>query len=81
VFIAERGSGTAEGWKLDPGTACTGNTFVAPLVTNCGGYGFLINDATCTNNVVSDGHLANNTEGGLFEVGQKPVPPLAAVMP
>ena len=53
VFIAQSGSGTPEGWKLDPGTECTGNRFVGPVVTNCGGYGILINDASCTNNLVT----------------------------
>ena len=81
VFIAQSGEGTPEGWKLDPGTACTGNRFVAPVVTNSGGYGILVNDASCTNNVVTDARLVDNTRGGLFERGQQTVGTLATAIP
>ena len=81
VFIAESGSSTPEGWKLDPSTACTGNQFVAPVVTNCGGYGILINDASCTNNVVTDARFVADTRGGLYERGHESTGTLAAAIP
>jgi hypothetical protein len=67
VFMAQTDQPTREGWKLVPGTECTGNVFNGPLITNCGGYGFLINDASCTNNIISDPLFANNADGGLVQ--------------
>jgi len=81
VFIAESGVGTPDGWKPDPQTACTGNRFVAPLVTNSGGYGILINDASCTNNLVSGGKFANNSRGGFFEAAARAAEVLKMAMP
>jgi len=81
VFMAESGIGTEKGWKSDPGTACTNNKFVAPVVSNCGGYGFLINDASCTNNLVSDGRFENDKAGGLFQMAAKAAEAVNLAMP
>jgi len=75
VFIAESGNSTPEGWKADPQTACTGNSFIAPVVTNCGGYGILINDP------VSNGQYANNTRGGFFQAAAQAAQVLNLAMP
>lgn len=60
VFMAQTAEPGPEGWRLVPGTECTDNTFNAPVITNCGSYGILINNASCTNNVVNDAQYANN---------------------
>ncbi len=67
VFIAQTAEPTPEGWRLVPGTECTGNSFNSPVITNCGGYGFLINNASCTNNLIRDAQFANNADGGLAQ--------------
>lgn len=70
VFMAQTAEPTAEGWKLVPGTECTDNIFNAPVITNCGGYGILINNASCTNNAVNDPQFSNNA-GGLAQTDNK----------
>jgi hypothetical protein len=60
IFMAQTAEPTSAGWRLVPGTECADNTFNAPVITNCGGYGILINNASCTNNVVNDAQFANN---------------------
>jgi hypothetical protein len=37
------------------------------LITNCGGKAFLVNDITCTNNVICDSRFAGNAQGGLAQ--------------
>ncbi len=68
VFIAQTAEPTSDGWKMVPGTECTDNTFNSPVITNCGGYGILVNDVSCTNNVVHDAQFVNNA-GGLVGPG------------
>lgn len=65
VFIAQTAAPATQGWELVPGTECTGNEFVKPVITNCGGQAFLINDASCTNNVVSKQVFVNNAGDNL----------------
>jgi hypothetical protein len=68
VFMAQ----TALGMKLCPGTECTGNTFEKLLVTNCGGRAFLVNNASCINNLISGGEFLDNA-GGLSQAQTNPV--------
>jgi Right handed beta helix region len=68
VFMAEAGVSTATGWRLLPGTACTGNAFRKLWIAHCGGSAFRINDAGCKNNTLFDSRFLNNAQGGLSEV-------------
>jgi hypothetical protein len=70
VFMAQTAEPGPAGWRLIPGTECTDNTFNAPVITNCGSYGILINNASCTNNVVHDAQFANNA-GNLLQMDEK----------
>ena len=67
VFMAQTFTGTATGWQPCPGSECAGNTFDNLLVSHCGGKGFLVNDITCTNNVICGGQFTDDTQGGLAE--------------
>jgi hypothetical protein len=70
VFMAQTAEPGPDGWRLVPGTECTDNTFNSPVITNCGSYGILINNASCTNNVVHDAQYANNA-GNLMQMDEK----------
>lgn len=67
VFMAQTFEGVGAGWHACPGSECTGNRFDHLLVTNCGGKGFVVNDATCTNNVIYGGQFADDAGGGLTQ--------------
>jgi hypothetical protein len=67
VFMAQSLEGTAAGWQPCPGTECTGNTFDNLLVAHCGGKGFIVNDSSCTNNVICGGRFTDDIQGGLAE--------------
>jgi hypothetical protein len=67
VFMAETAVHTAGGWRLSPGTECTGNTFCKLRITHCGGKAFVVNDAGCGHNVICDGQFSDNLQGGLFQ--------------
>ena len=71
VFMAQVGGGTQAGWKLIPGTECTGNSFDHVQITNCGGKPFLINNSSCTNNPVSDARFVDNAPETSSAVGTK----------
>jgi len=53
IFIAQTLAPTLKGWQLRPGTECINNSFDHLDIGHCGGKAFLINDASCTNNLVS----------------------------
>lgn len=55
LFLAQ-----AEG---GPATAATGNTFVGLVVSNSAQMGMKVNDASCTNNLVSAAQFINNPAG------------------
>jgi hypothetical protein len=67
VFMAKTAVQTAEGWRLLPGSECTGNTFCNLLIAHCGGKAFVVNDAGCDHNIISGGQFLDNTQGGLFQ--------------
>jgi hypothetical protein len=67
VFMAQSFVGSATGWQPCPGSECAGNTFENLVVAHCGGKGFLVNDATCTNNVICGGQFADDAQGGLAQ--------------
>ena len=73
VFMAQTGEGTGSGWRLLPGTECTGNQFNHLRVTNCGGTAFRVDDSACTNNVINRGQFLDNAQGGLSQPPSKPV--------
>lgn len=70
VFMAQTGTHTNRGWRLCPGTECTGNSFDGLLITNCGGHAFVVNNASCTNNLISSAHFLDNLKGGLAACGE-----------
>jgi hypothetical protein len=53
IFMAQAGASTKTGWQLCPGTECTGNRFGDLQISDCGRKPFLVNDASCTNNLFS----------------------------
>jgi hypothetical protein len=67
IFMAQTFVGTASGLRPCPGSECAGNTFDHLSVSHCGGKGFLVNDASCTNNVICDGQFADDAQGGLAQ--------------
>jgi hypothetical protein len=67
VFMAQTFAATASGWQSCPGSECAGNTFDNLLVAHCAGKGFLVNDVTCTNNVICGGQFTDDTQGGLAQ--------------
>ena len=67
VFMAQTFVGTGTGWKACPGSECAGNRFDNLLVAHCAGKGFLVNDATCTNNVICGGQFDDDAQGGLAQ--------------
>ncbi len=67
VFMAQTFAGTGAGWKPCAGSECVGNTFDNLLVAHCGGKGFLVNDATCTNNVICGWKFADDALGELAQ--------------
>jgi Right handed beta helix region len=71
VFIAQTAEPTRNGWKLVPGTECTDNVFNAPVITNCGGYGFLIANSSCSNNLVTDAVYGHDIAGTFARSDEK----------
>jgi hypothetical protein len=67
IFMAQTAEAQADGWKLQPGTECTGNNFEGLTITDCGGDAFIVNDATCKDNVIKDARFVDNTHGSLAE--------------
>ncbi len=61
VFMAQ----TMVGKIACPGSECAENNFDNIHITNSGGKAFVVNDATCTNNVIIGGQFADNAQGGL----------------
>jgi hypothetical protein len=67
VFMAQATAQTKSGWQLTPGTQCTSNTFSDLKVNGCGGRAFQVNDASCTDNVITEARFEGNRRGGLSE--------------
>lgn len=51
----------------DPGTAATGNTFTGVVISNSGGMGVLVNDASCINNMMVGAQFIDNHQGCIGE--------------
>jgi hypothetical protein len=73
VFMAQTADDARSGWKLRPGTECTGNSFNGLSVSNCGANAFQINNASCTNNVITGENFVANPKGGLIIASLPPV--------
>ena len=73
VFMAQSGFRTASGWRLFPGSECTGNNFDQLAISGSGGMAFLVNNDSCTNNVISNGRFWDNAGGGLSQARTHPV--------
>lgn len=67
VFMAQTAVCGPKGWNLAPGTACVGNTFDGLMISNSGGRAFVVNDNSCTNNVLQQCRFQDNMKGGLFQ--------------
>lgn len=52
-------------------TRCISNVFSDLLVINNQGFGFRINDESCTENLVRNSQFKNNTQGNVSEVAEK----------
>jgi hypothetical protein len=73
VFMAQAGGAGPSGWRLFPGTQCTGNDFHNLRIVECGGRAFQVNDDSCTNNTIHGGHFLDDARGGLCQPPTKPV--------
>ena len=73
VFMAQTVAATANGWQLRPDTECAGNNFENLMVNDCGGNAFQVNDASCTNNIISGARFLHNIQGGLSQPATNPV--------
>ncbi len=73
VFMAQTAVKAPSGWRLCPGTECTGNSFDKLLITGCGGKAFVVNDDSCKNNVIDGGQFFDNAQGGLSQARTNPV--------
>lgn len=73
VFMAQSVVPTTRGWRLVPGTECSGNVFEGLTIRDCGGAAFKVNDASCTNNVISGAYFLHNAQGGLNQPSSHPV--------
>jgi hypothetical protein len=73
VFMAQAGEATDSGWRLSPGTQCTGNKFNNLRVAECGGRAFRVNDSACTNNMINSAQFLDNAQGGLSQPPTNPV--------
>lgn len=73
VFMAQAGNPTPSGWRLFPGTQCTGNDFDNLRIAECGGRAFQVNNDSCTNNTIHGGQFLDNAKGGLCQPPTKPV--------
>jgi hypothetical protein len=67
IFMAQTAEAVADGWKLVPGTECTGNNFEDLTITNCRGDAFHVNDVSCKNNLIKGSRFADNGRGSLAE--------------
>lgn len=62
VFIAQA--------DASPETCCKNNVFSDMNVTNNKGFGFRINDTSCTTNLVRNSHFKGNAPGNVSEVAE-----------
>jgi hypothetical protein len=63
VFMAQAETLTALGWVPVPQTECADNLFNNLVTTNCGGASFHVNNASCTNNIISCARFEDNRQG------------------
>jgi len=73
VFMAQTSAPTVKGWQVSPGTQCIGNNFENLLINDCGGTAFLVNDASCTNNIIFGARFLRNVLGGMSQPVTNPV--------
>jgi hypothetical protein len=73
IFMAQVAEPTRKSWRIFPDTQCVGNHFENLNVSNCGGDGFKVNDASCTNNIISGARFLNNIQGGMSQPTTNPV--------
>jgi hypothetical protein len=73
VFMAQTAAPTVNGWQLLAGTQCSGNTFENLMIHDCDGRAFKVNDASCTNNLISGAHFLRNILGGMSQPATHPV--------
>jgi hypothetical protein len=63
VFMAQAETLTALGCVPVPLTECADNLFNNLITTNCGGAAFHVNNASCTNNIISCARFEDNRQG------------------
>jgi len=62
VFMAQAETQTARGWGLAPRTECADNLFNNLITTHCGGAAFHVNNASCTNNLITCSRCEDNRQ-------------------
>jgi hypothetical protein len=72
VFMAQAAEFTKTGWQFNAGTQCTDNRFADLRISNSAGNAFRINDASCTNNLITGARFVDNRLGGLAQADAKP---------
>jgi parallel beta-helix repeat protein len=65
VFMAQADRQTEHGRQPAPQTECTDNAFTNLITVRCGGQAFLVNNSTCTNNIIIDAQSENGVQNGL----------------
>jgi hypothetical protein len=65
VFLAQAEAQTAQGWGPAPRTECADNLFNNLLTNHCGRAPFHVNNASCTNNIISGARFEGNLQGSL----------------
>jgi hypothetical protein len=73
VFMAQTAASTVKGGQLSLNTQCSGNIFENLMINDCGGKAFKVNDASCTNNVISGARFLRNALGGMSQPATNPV--------
>lgn len=71
VFMAQTGTSPDGVWQLCPGTECTGNNFKGLVITDCGQKPFLINNASCKDNVIQNVALSADYLGDVLRPVEK----------
>jgi hypothetical protein len=65
VFMAQAEARTAQGWGPVPRTECADNLFNNLMATRCGEAAFHVNNASCTNNIITCARFTNNCQNDL----------------
>jgi len=71
VFLAQAETRTALGWGPAPRTECVDNSFNNLSATHCGNAAFHVNNAGCTNNIVTRARFQDNCQDDLSRAARR----------